>query len=49
MGTRLKNLMRNQSSVDRREALLTSWGHAMNWARLTFMAAGNKAGTFNLT
>lgn len=48
-GYELKNLMTNQTSIDVGEALLTSRGHGMNWAELTFMAPGNKAGTFNLT
>lgn len=41
--------MTNQSSIDVSVAVLTSQGHRMNWAKLTFMASGNKAGTFNLT
>lgn len=48
-GCELKNLMTNQTPIDVGEALLTSRGHRMNWAELTSMAPGNKAGTFNLT
>lgn len=41
--------MTKQSSIDIGEALLTSQGHRMNWAELTFIAPGKEAGTFNLT